>query len=278
MRVAAALALVVACGGPPTDSATAPAVPPPPEADPTCDGLYGAPNATTGLDAEACWPTVDGAAGSWAPPPWSEADLAALRAWTLTPEPTPPDEDPYAAGTATPVADAVCAVTDADPVAGTYGLATFETAAAATAAGAHVTHGGACGLCSSLADLAVYAGISDLTGPVRQCGLAGVLGDLDDTVGCLEELGFTPPCALIWAWNARHTQESCFDPCIAALDDPYHLPDGSLNDCLQCDEDESGDVFKAVAGRTRRNSGLATALCRPCETVWRVEHTIREVE
>jgi hypothetical protein len=60
--------------------------------------------------------------------------------------------------------------------------------------------------------------------------------------------------------------------CIALLDDPYHEPDGALNACLQCDEDESGPVFKAVAGRTRRNSGLATALCRPCETVWRVEH------
>jgi hypothetical protein len=54
--------------------------------------------------------------------------------------------------------------------------------------------------------------------------------------------------------------------------EPYNLEDGSLNSCLQCDEDISGAVFKTVAGRTRRNSGLASAICRPCETVWRIEH------
>ncbi len=27
-----------------------------------------------------------------------------------------------------------------------------------------------------------------------------------------------------------------------------------------------------IAGRTRRNSGLASAICRPCETVWRLDH------
>ena len=57
-----------------------------------------------------------------------------------------------------------------------------------------------------------------------------------------------------------------------SIDEPYNLEDGSLNACLQCDEDVSGDVFKTVAGRTRRNSGLASAICRPCETVWRIEH------
>ena len=135
-----------------------------------------------------------------------------------------------------------------------------------------MTHGGGCGLCSSLADLAVYAGNGDLTAPVRQCGLVGAVGGFEATVACLRELGFTPPCAQIWAYNTRHTQQECFDVCVALLDDPYHEPSGALNACLQCDEDRSGDVFKAVAGRTRRNSGLATALCRPCETVWRVEH------
>ena len=55
--------------------------------------------------------------------------------------------------------------------------------------------------------------------------------------------------------------------CMADLDAPYNNADGSLNDCLQCDEDESGAVFKAVAGRTRRNTGLASSICRPCSEV-----------
>ena len=57
-----------------------------------------------------------------------------------------------------------------------------------------------------------------------------------------------------------------------ALDSPYHLPDGRLNPCLVCDEEKSGPVFKAVAGRTRRNSGLPNAMCRPCAEANPVVH------
>ena len=41
---------------------------------------------------------------------------------------------------------------------------------------------------------------------------------------------------------------------------PYNQEDGTLNPCLQCDEDVFGPVFKALAGRTRRKSGLAAAI------------------
>lgn len=88
---------------------------------------------------------------------------------------------------------------------------------AALEAGAKPTHFGRCGLCSTLADLAVYIEVEDLTEPVRSCGLAHLRG---------------PPEA--------------------------HL------ECLRCDEEQSGDVFKAIAGRTRRNTGLPNAICRPC--------------
>ena len=64
----------------------------------------------------------------------------------------------------------------------------------------------------------------------------------------------------------------CLQVCLDLLDAPYHEDDGSLNECLQCDEDLSGPVFKAVAGRTRRNTGLASALCRPCDEVRQVVH------
>lgn len=60
--------------------------------------------------------------------------------------------------------------------------------------------------------------------------------------------------------------------CLANLDQPYNLEDGTLNPCIQCDEDESGPVFKAVAGRTRRNSGLPNAICRPCSEVRPLVH------
>ena len=104
----------------------------------------------------------------------------------------------------------------------------------------------------------------DLTAPVRQCGLDFLSGPMEDHVACLEALGFTRPCAQIWYWNTQNTKYACAEPCFAALEDPYHLPDGELNACLQCDEDESGAVFKAVAGRTRRNTGTPSSMCRPC--------------
>ena len=49
-------------------------------------------------------------------------------------------------------------------------------------------------------------------------------------------------------------------------------PGGRLNDCLQCDEDRSGPVFKATAGRTRRNSGIRSSIERPAEQVAPVVH------
>jgi hypothetical protein len=111
----------------------------------------------------------------------------------------------------------------------------------------------------------------DLIAPVRACGMQH-LGDLEGDVTCLMGLGFQRPCAKIWAYNTSHTSTACFDTCITLLNAPYNNPDGSLNACLACDEQQSGPVFKAVAGRTRRNSGLANAICRPCSEVQPLVH------
>ena len=141
-----------------------------------------------------------------------------------------------------------------------------------TADGATVTHYGPCGLCSSLQDLAVYIRHDDLTTPVRTCGILGLSESDDTNLQCLLDLGFTPACAQIWFYNTAHTRSACFSLCIGALDDPFNREDGTLNPCLQCDEDVSGPIFKSIAGRTRRNSGLPSAICRPCDGVARVNH------
>ena len=219
-----------------------------------------------------CFARIEGETETWLPPVWDADRLAELRAWTLDPAQEVPSEDPYGEDKDwTPVAGAVCAVHRTQK--NTYRLETHDSVQAAWDAKGIVTHGGACGLCSSLADLAAYAGTTDLTEPVRQCGLKGLTEGLEAVDACIQEqVGFTPACSRIWAYNTQNTRNACLDSCLAALDDPYHLENGTLNPCLQCDEDESGPVFKGVAGRTRRNSGLATALCRPCESVWRLDH------
>jgi len=240
----------------------------------TCDPnhLFGVPNENTGLDDTQCSPSCGCGDGAWTPEPWTDARVASLREWTLTATPADLETDPYETTPAPPQAGQVCGFVVDDLAAKTYHLTTFDSADAAAQAGAIVTHEDACGLCSSLEDLAVYTGTPDLTAPVRGCGIETLGDPVEADVACLEELGFTHPCAQIWGYNTQHTRSVCLDTCSALLGAAYQESDGSLNACLQCDEDMSGDVFKAVAGRTRRNTGVASALCRPCETVARLAH------
>ncbi len=241
--------------------------------DAGCGMLFGAPSAKSGLDETQCKPSCNCNGIDFNPPVYTEADLADLTGMKLLNPMALLESDPYQ----TPdlfgeKPDSVCAVIIDPDDPNAYRLETFEDAAAADNAGAIVSHRGACGMCSSLGNLAVYIGNTDLTDPVRNCGLEGMASGLEQNIVCLEEIGFDLPCAQIWAYNTTNTRTKCLTECLQALTLPYHLEDGSPNNCIQCDEDQSGPVFKAVSGRTRRNSGLPTALCRPCETITSIIH------
>jgi len=236
--------------------------------------LFGLPGPSTGLDETLCRPEriVPGEA-TWVPPTYGDAEIESLRARSLVDPPALLPGDPYSDGSLVPAdTSGVCAVLAEPGVPGGYRLATFGDATAAEAAGGVVTHSGACGACSSLQDLAVYLANPDLGEPVRQCALLSLAQGDAATLDCIIGLGFSEPCAQIWAFNSAYTREACLGVCLAALDDPHHLPDGSLNPCLACDEEQSGPIFKAVAGRTRRNSGIPVAICRPPEEVTPVLH------
>jgi len=237
---------------------------------PVCEGerLFGRPNANTGLGADMCGPTCTCRGEPFEAPAYGDAEADALLAWTLGEPFAELTSDPYD-DPAPPAAPdgTVCAVVEDDGM--RYGLETYPSEDEARTAGAIPTHFGACGVCSTLADLAVYMRFPDLTAPVRDCAMRS---DDAEQMACLEGLGFTHPCAQIWFFNAHHTRDFCFLECIEALDQPYHHPDGTLNACLLCDEEQSGAVFKAVAGRTRRNTGIASAMCRPCSEVQPLLH------
>lgn len=251
--------LLLSCGG----------SSPPPEA---CSQLFGAPTTNTGLGSTECTGSCECGEDPWSPPNYTEADLARIDSLELLNPPSALDSDPYASPVPETSPDAVCAV-ELDRSSNTqYRLISYDQASEAEDSGALITHTGACGLCSSLENLAVYMRNPDLTDPVRACGIRGMLEGETANIECLMDIGFDAPCAQIWYFNTAHTREVCLDVCMSALDSPHHQPDGSLNDCIQCDEDESGPIFKAIAGRTRRNSGLPSGLCRPCDTVSRVEH------
>ena len=240
-----------------------------------CATLFGRPNDMTGLTSDQCRPACACTGFVWAPPDYGPAFIDSLvSGWALEPPNPPITTDPYASPAPPPdPAEMVCGVLPAGPASSQprlYRLFTYDTEAAARDAGASPTHFGHCGACSPLVDLAVYMRENDLTAPVRDCGLNSTTQDED--VDCLQGLGFDLPCAQIYACNTAHTRSVCLAPCAVSLNEPYQLPDGGLNECLACDEAMSGPVFQAVAGRTRRNSGLANALCRPCSQVQPLVH------
>jgi hypothetical protein len=174
----------------------------------------------------------------------------------------------------------VCALrfTGAERIA--YELNGFTSPAAASAAGFTVTHQDRCGTCSTLRDLAVYLSTPDLTTPARHC--ARRIG-LRRKKRCFEEeIGLTPWCAESWAYNANNTRDECLGTCIADYGFfnvllgryPGSNADtsGQLRPCLHCDEEKSGPGFKYSAGRTRRNSGIESAITRPGSELFKVDH------
>ena len=243
-----------------------------------CEVLFGSPNAQTGLGPDQCQPECACGADVFVPPTYSAAFIQSLiDDWQLATPYPPLTSDPYDAGP--PPQDdppaMVCGVLPQPDAGGPptpYTLVTYASEQAAAAAGAKVTHFGHCGVCSTLANLAVYMQNGDLVAPVRSCGVQTSADGGNADVSCLLQLGFDLPCAQAWAYDTANTRSVCLSPCLANITATYNEPDGALNPCIQCDEDESGPVFKAVAGRTRRNSGIPNAICRPCSEVQPLVH------
>lgn len=233
-----------------------------------CDGmLYGIPVSNTGLDNSRCQPVCecDGKTSKT----FTVEELSLMKAYTNTNPIAEITTNPYDLPLETKPAG-ICAVVIEDKATKKYHLETFSTEAEAKNAGAIVTHIDACGACSTLQDLTVYAENLDVGAAVRKCAILNLSNPLDSLILCIENIGFTKPCAQIWAYNTKNTQAECFSVCIS--NNTYNNEDGTLSECLQCDETKSGPVFKAVAGRTRRNTGIANAICRFCEEVQVVEH------
>lgn len=157
-----------------------------------------------------------------------------------------------------------------------YHMVTYETVVAAEEAGGAVTHLGNCGACSTTQDLAVYLRHSDLTSLANGCGRSGLVKSYEDGLKCFLNLGFTYPCAKIWMDNTRNTAQECGRTCF--MSDVFNRelngppPKCELNECLQCDEEKSGAAFQRFAGRTRRGSGILSAIARSCDDIVHLKH------
>ncbi len=176
----------------------------------------------------------------------------------------------------------VCGVRFAGPERVDYRLQTFPDRASALAAGFVVTHRHHCGACSSLRDLANYLAQPDLTTPARTCARRWTAAGIEECFR--EEIGFGERCAATWTRNALRTRRRCAATCIAhyglwnLVTNDIRAPNtdehGNLNPCLRCDERVSGPGFQYAAGRTRRSSGLTSAIARPATEIYPVDHRL----
>jgi hypothetical protein len=158
-----------------------------------------------------------------------------------------------------------------------YGLMSYQSETAANADGAFPTHWGACGVCSTAHDLAVYIEFPDLTTKGTECTIR-TLSDFQDGIDCYTEVGYTEPCARIWAYNGINTREECFGVCakftLSGAPNNSPAPTCRIADCLQCDEDMSGPAFQKVGARSRRRSGLLSKIARLCDAILLVDHVL----
>jgi hypothetical protein len=138
-----------------------------------------------------------------------------------------------------------------------------------------VTHEGACGACSTFQDLSVYLLLPDLADKGIACAFRSLI-DFNDGLECYKEIGFSDACSAIWLYNTNMTRSACLTPCLqhasSGLPNNGPAPECELVECIQCDEDSAGPIFKKFAARTRRASGLLSQIVRPCSAVPEVVH------
>jgi len=119
--------------------------------------------------------------------------------------------------------------------------------------------------------------VVDLVTKGTECTVRGFF-NFEDGVNCYQDIGYSEQCAKMWVHNGQTTIWACGLSCIPyrllSIPNNGPLPNCQLNDCLQCDEDQSGPLFKKVAGRTRRRTGLLSGIIRPCDSILLVNHTV----
>ncbi|KAJ4457846.1 hypothetical protein PAPYR_6522 [Paratrimastix pyriformis] len=149
----------------------------------------------------------------------------------------------------------------------------YATQEEACAAGTFPLHGGFCGACSNGHDINIYNETRNtLTNTTTHCALIATLEGEDRGRECMEKkVGFTPACNQCWIDNMGCDSAQCLGICLEAKEKhwPPNWPDGSLNDCLKCDEARCGTQFITCAGANRRRCGILSDIERPGSTVWR---------
>jgi hypothetical protein len=160
-----------------------------------------------------------------------------------------------------------------------YDMSSYASAESAVTAGAHVTHSGACGVCSNAQDLGVrMSRFGELQAQSIFCATAHAISrDFPALIQCFENLGFTDQCSLLWA-HFGATNLLCAALC---LPDPDSLvielheaaPTCALLPCLNCSSSQFEGDFNILAGRSRsmQNSGFNDVIPLSCDSFYLIE-------
>jgi hypothetical protein len=173
----------------------------------------------------------------------------------------------------------VCGVKFTNQSKSKYHMKSFSNEADAIRSGYIVTHQFHCGACSSLHDLAIYLEKRNMVNDGRKCAKKFIP---KVSKKChIKRIGLSEYCAEVWAYNAMATRQRCMKTCIKEyglfnmlfnkFPDIYVNPDGSLKPCILCDELKSGGGYRYGSGRTRRSSGIISAIDRGDEEVYPID-------
>ncbi len=248
-------------------------------------GLFGIVFPMTGLSEAQCKPeqmrrAVDAATGEqqerYFTGLYTTAQIERLRSMVLVSDsphfsklpflPTALDDSPWnhLEHYAPPPAGTVCGLKivsrpGEEPV--RYALDTYESKAAAEADGARVTHQGNCGHCSSMLDLAALLSLPGRAEKMRKCALKELSGEGKvGVLNCVAQFALSEGCTMAWYYNSLQTRTACLSDCIYYAEAVHHLQDGSLNECMLCNNEKIDDVFNVIVGR--RDHGQPISLCR----------------
>lgn len=178
------------------------------------------------------------------------------------------------------VTNTVCAFDPHDPF---TPFQSFGTKQEAVLAGYEVAHCGECAYCSNPHDIIRYIETrKTVAESAKKCSMKAIFGSDGDLSNCLEDqIGFTRDCTDCWAENMRTTFQKCILTCIHTVFTGYMVSNNVqgagnwLNNCILCDERQSGPAFVECSGVARRRLGIISEIernpaeqCRNVDIQW----------
>jgi len=151
--------------------------------------------------------------------------------------------------------------------------------------GVHILHCGKCSSCSTIHDLEVlYKTRSNITTLMTQCSTSWVLSqyvpggaqplkelkqcligkgiDFSDDGSAWEDPANKPTCMDTWTDNILNDAKLCTKFCLTKFIKTKNTGNFAKDQCLQCDEFQSGPAFIKGAGANRRSSGIVSDIDR----------------